>query len=163
MAAKQRTLKPGENLFREGDPSNAMFLVSKGSVSIRKRRRGGEVELAVIYSGEMVGELSFFDRGNRSASAMAITDVEVTEIDFESLEKIYANVPDYLRTMMASVSERLRRANDQIRKLKREFVTRAKPGEIVDGDDDFDDNVVEADEQLDATQILAAAKDFSAK
>ena len=39
----------------------------------------------------------------RSAAAMALTEVELTEIDFEALDKIYLTVPDYMKTIIATI------------------------------------------------------------
>lgn len=146
-AAAQRIFKPGQYLFREGDMSNCMYLVKRGTVSVRKGREGNYVEISKIHSNEVLGELSFFDRRPRSAAALAISEVEVVEISFEALDKIYANVPDYLKTIMASVAERMRKANDLIRKLKKELGTEEKE----DGE--------APKEEEDAASVLAATAD----
>lgn len=117
-----KTFSPGQYLFHEGDPSQAIYLIQKGTVAIRKHKGSAYIELARLYSKEVLGELSFFDRMPRSAAAVALTDVEVLEIKFENLDKIYANVPDYLKTIMASVADRLRKANETIRRLQRDVV-----------------------------------------
>ncbi len=135
--------RPGQVLFKEGEASRSIFLILKGTVAIRKMKGPDQVELARIYSNEVLGELSFFDRSARSASAVALTEVETTEISFESLEHIYSTVPDYLKTIVASMAERLRKANDMIRRLQREVVQES--AEIKSGD-----------ERLSATEVLAA-------
>jgi CRP-like cAMP-binding protein len=84
---------------------------------------GAFIELGKLYSNEVLGELSFFDRLPRSASAVALTEVEVLEIQFDSLDAIYAKVPDYLKTIIASVANRLRRANEVIRSLQKDVVS----------------------------------------
>jgi CRP/FNR family cyclic AMP-dependent transcriptional regulator len=136
MAATTRNFKAGEYLFREGDISDTMYVVKEGIISVRKKKSAAYIEIGTIHSKEVLGELSFFDRRPRSASAIAITDVEALEIDFESLDKIYTKVPDYIKTMMAAVAERLRRANDTIRRLQTEVVLEAEdaPSPIVKKD-----------------------------
>jgi CRP/FNR family cyclic AMP-dependent transcriptional regulator len=119
----ERQYRPGQFLFREGEPSNCMYLIKKGTVAIRKMKGQDYVELGKVYSNEVLGELSFFDRKPRSAAAVALTEVEVLEISFTSLDAIYTKVPDYLKTIMASVADRLRKANDMIRKLQHNVVT----------------------------------------
>lgn len=121
--SQTKRLQPGQYLFYEGEPSEAMYLVKTGTLSIRKRKGSGFVEVARIKNGEIVGELSFFDRQPRSAAAMAIKDTELVEIPFSSLDLIYAKVPDYLKTIMASVAERIRKADDTIRRLSNDTVT----------------------------------------
>lgn len=99
-----------------------MFLIRKGSVSVRKPKPGGEIEIARIHSNEVVGEISFFDRLPRSAAAVALTEVEALEITFEALDKIFEKVPPYFKTIISSMADRLRRADDTIRKLQKDFV-----------------------------------------
>jgi CRP/FNR family cyclic AMP-dependent transcriptional regulator len=119
MSSLQRFFKTGQFIFKDGDDSRSMFLIRKGTVAIQKVKGDRAIELARIHSNEVLGELSFFDRQPRSASAIALTDVELMEIPFEDLDKVYINVPDYLKTIIASVAERLRRANDTIRRLQK--------------------------------------------
>jgi CRP/FNR family transcriptional regulator, cyclic AMP receptor protein len=76
------------------------------------------VEVAKIPSGEVIGELSFFDRLPRSATAVALLETEVHEIPFEALEKIYQNIPDFMKTFVVTLADRLRKANDQVKQLR---------------------------------------------
>lgn len=126
----KKEFAPGAFLFHEGDPSNCMYLIQKGTVAIRKQKpAGGHVEIARLYSNEVLGELSFFDRNPRSASAVALTPVEVLEIRFDALDKVYDGVPDYMKTIMASVADRLRKANDTIRRLQKNVITDSMPAD----------------------------------
>src|SRR5579862_6117340 len=98
MSAIPRTFKAGERLFGEGEPSTSLFIIKKGVVSIRKKKGTKFVEIAHIRSNEVLGELSFFDRLPRSATAVATTEVEAMEIDFPSLGSLYSKVPPYFKT-----------------------------------------------------------------
>jgi len=99
-----------------------MFLIKRGTIAIRKMKGSAFVEIARVYANEVLGELSFFDRLPRSASAVALTEVEVLEIKFDALDKIYGSVPDYMKSIMASVADRLRKANETIRRLQKNTV-----------------------------------------
>jgi CRP-like cAMP-binding protein len=122
MAATPRFFKSGQFLFKEGEPSRSMFLIKRGTIAIRKMKGSAYVEIARVYANEVLGELSFFDRLPRSASAVAMTEVEVLEIRFDALDKIYGGVPDYMKSIMASVADRLRKANETIRRLQKNTV-----------------------------------------
>lgn len=149
MQPKTRSFKPGENLFHEGQPSQSLFVIKKGTVVIRKRRGSGFIDLAKVFENEVLGEVSFFDRNPRSASAIALTEVEVIEIPFDGLEKVYSTLPDYLRTIISSLAERLRRANDRIRKFEE-----ASPEQVPDSSGEG--------EPLDAAAALVAAAGIEA-
>jgi CRP-like cAMP-binding protein len=135
MAAIQRFFRPGQYLFREGEPSKCMYLIKKGTIAIRKMKGAAFVEIAKVYSNEVLGELSFFDRLPRSAAAVALTEVEALEVSFDSLDKIYAGVPDYMKTIIASVADRLRKANDTIRRLQKNVISEDGKDESAKGDE----------------------------
>lgn len=118
MAAFVHQFQPGDVVFREGDPSNCMYLVNSGVISVRKKKGVGMVELAKINEKEILGELSFLDRQPRNATAVAVVACELLEIPFESLDAEYAKLPDYIRKIISAVSARLRDADDIIRNFK---------------------------------------------
>lgn len=126
MPAVKKTYKPGQVLFNEAEPSNSIFIIQKGAVSIRKMKAKTYVEVAKCAPGEVLGELSFFDRLPRSATAVAIMDVEVVEIPFEAMDKIYQSIPDYMKTIVAALADRLRKANETIRLLQQKEATRGE-------------------------------------
>ena len=114
-----KIFKTDEPLFKEGDPSSSVFVIKKGAISIRKLNGIKNVEVAKALTGEILGEMSFFDRLPRSASAVPIMDTEVIEIAFESMDVIYHTIPDYMKSIIASLAERLRKANEKISQLER--------------------------------------------
>lgn len=118
MATPDKVFKNGEPLFLEGEPSKSLFLIKKGFVSIRRRKGHGYVELGRVGQNEVMGEMAFFDRTPRSASAIAVGNVEATEISFEAMEKVWKTIPDFLKTIIAAIAERLRKANDQLKRLQ---------------------------------------------
>lgn len=117
-----RQFRPGQYLFREGESPDAMYLIKKGTVAVRKMKGSAYVEIARVYANEVIGELSFFDRNPRSAAAVAVTEVEAAMIEFSSLDKIYDKVPPYLKSIMICVADRLRKADDVIRRLQKNVV-----------------------------------------
>ena len=74
---RERALKRGQVLFREGDSGEEMFLVRRGSIVISKPVTGRvEQVLARIGPGDFFGEMSLFDRSPRSATVQADSDVD---------------------------------------------------------------------------------------
>jgi CRP/FNR family transcriptional regulator, cyclic AMP receptor protein len=120
-----KTFSPRSHLFREGDQAHSLFLIQSGTVSVRKIKKDGEIEIARIYANEVIGEISFFDKQPRSASAIALTETQATEIKYDVLETAMNSVPPFMKTIMAGLAERLRRADDKIRKLEDTVVQEA--------------------------------------
>lgn len=70
--SREKKLKPGEVLFREGDPGDAMYVVLDGRVRISKMIPGaGEEALAILERGDYFGEMALIDQQPRSALAKA--------------------------------------------------------------------------------------------
>lgn len=149
--------RPGQHVFKEGEASKAMYLVQKGTLSVRKMKGAVHVEIAKIYSNEVLGELSFFDRMPRSASAIALTEVELLEIRFDSLDPIYDRVPAYLKTIIAAVAERLRRANDTIRRLQKNVIQAdGRETQLQPGQDGTEAEAKKGTGEISASDVLAS-------
>lgn len=152
-----KQVQPGQYLFRENEPSDSLYLIRKGSVSIRKRKGSAFIELAKVHSNEIIGELSYFDRKPRSAAAMALTEVEALQIPFESIDKIYASVPPYMKTIVAAMAERLRRADDVIRRLEKELISETGD-DATPSDEPSIADVLSATSSLDSDEPIGARK-----
>ena len=118
MAGGIKQLSKGEILFREGDPSDAMYVIKKGKIAITKAKGNSEIVLAELMPGEMLGEMAFFDNKPRSAGAKASTDAEVIMLPFSSLHAQFKTFPEWLRAMVKTVNSHLRNANQTIKNLQ---------------------------------------------
>lgn len=115
-----KTLHPGEILFNEGDIASSMYIIQKGQLRLFRPKGKGFIELAVLRSGEVLGEMSYFDPESkkRSASAAAITQVEIIEISFTALEKTMAALNPWFKTLINTLAERLRKSNERVKALE---------------------------------------------
>lgn len=113
-----KKLSVGEVLFREGDPSDAMYVIKSGRIAITKSKGSGEIILAEKKKGEMLGEMAFFDNKPRSAGAKALTDCEVITLPFSSLYAQFKTFPEWLKAVVKTVNTHLRDANTRIKNLE---------------------------------------------
>ncbi len=118
MAGQVKELKKGDLLFREGDASDAMYVIKKGRIAITKTKGSGEVELAELGPGEMLGEMAFFDNKPRSAGARSKVDSVVIMLPFSSLYAQFKTFPEWLKAMVKNVNGKLRDANAKIKNLE---------------------------------------------
>ncbi|MCB0391106.1 MAG: Crp/Fnr family transcriptional regulator [Bdellovibrionales bacterium] len=118
MAGGIKQLSKGEILFREGDPSDAMYVIKKGKIAITKAKGNSEIILAELMPGEMLGEMAFFDNKPRSAGAKATVDSEVISLPFAALHAQFKTFPEWLRAMVKTVNSHLRNANQTIKNLQ---------------------------------------------
>ena len=113
--AKKVSLKANEILIREGEGSKSMYWVQQGQLVVTKKRQSEDVILGHICGGELVGEISFLDKENRSATVKALTDCELIEIPQDSIDNIFKSQPKWLEILVMTLAERLRKANARIK------------------------------------------------
>ena len=117
--AGPRLLKKGDVLFREGDPSEMMYVIKSGKIAITKAKGSSEIQLAELGAGDMLGEMAFFDNKPRSAGAKAIVDSQIIELPFKALNAQFKTFPEWLKAIMRTVNTHLRNANTKIKNLEK--------------------------------------------
>ena len=86
---RERGLRKGQILFREGDSGEELFLVRRGTVVISKAVTGRvEQVLARASGGDFFGEMSLFDHSPRSATIQAEGDVDLLALDRGNLNRL---------------------------------------------------------------------------
>ena len=113
-----KQLSKGDLLFREGDPSDAAYVIKSGKIAIVRPKGNGEIVLAEKKTGEMLGEMAFFDGKPRSASAKAIADSVLIRLPFAHLNAQFKTFPEWLKAMVRTVNSHLRDANQKIKLLE---------------------------------------------
>jgi extracellular factor (EF) 3-hydroxypalmitic acid methyl ester biosynthesis protein len=83
---RQFTLQPGDVLVAEGEPSTSMFFILQGLFVVSLSHLGEE-PIAKLGSGEVVGEIGFLDRKDRTATVKATEVSLVIDIPFSALEQ----------------------------------------------------------------------------
>jgi CRP-like cAMP-binding protein len=81
----------GDLVYNGGEVADALFLVEMGTVDIVPK--GKERAFATIGSGHGFGELAFFERGTRPASASARERTHLLRIPYERLSKVLSERP----------------------------------------------------------------------
>jgi CRP/FNR family cyclic AMP-dependent transcriptional regulator len=118
--SRERNLKPGQILFHEGDPGDAMYVVLGGRMLISKFIPGaGEEALAFLERGDYFGEMALIDQAPRSAQARAHDGGAVVlaipgEVVTGLLDVHKVSSLPLLKILCALVTKRLRELDDKI-------------------------------------------------
>jgi len=98
-------------LFFEGDEAYDVLVLGSGAVKVAHTVEGHEVVLDVLSDGDVLGELSAVDGGPRSATATALTTVDVTAIPAPAFMAYLGDHPDAGLTLLRCIAGRLRDAS----------------------------------------------------
>ncbi len=97
---------PGTVIFREGDPSDALYVVLEGSVSLRK----DGVEKTIVREKETFGMWSLLDESPRLVTAVAVTEIKALKIEGEHLCDVLSSHFDIVRGILKYLARMIRRS-----------------------------------------------------
>jgi signal transduction histidine kinase len=107
--SRRLSFRKGQIVFREGESSDALYVIEKGSVEIsaligpRERR-----VLAIFGPGDYFGEIAVIDSKPRSATATTREATALCCISRDKVWRMFEESPRLLVTMMHGFSHRLR-------------------------------------------------------
>lgn len=85
----EKRYQAGDNVFREGEPGEALYLVVSGKVKITKlSSRGDPKLLTTLRSNSIFGEMAILDSSPRSATATAETEAVLLELKREEYDRL---------------------------------------------------------------------------
>jgi CRP/FNR family cyclic AMP-dependent transcriptional regulator len=105
---RQRRFPAHSILFFEGDAPHDVVLVRGGDVKVVTTIGGREVVLDVAGPGAVVGELGVIDGTERSAMAVALSDVDAVVVPAAEFHEFLEHWPGALPKVLKSVTRRLR-------------------------------------------------------
>lgn len=109
--------KPGDHLVREMQPGTHLYIIKEGQLEVYKTKKGGEkIPVALIGSGEYVGETAVLLGDNYSSNVVALTKVEAIQLDKKYIDNQLKQVPSWLTALTIGLIDRLRRVNEVLKK-----------------------------------------------
>ncbi len=107
-------LQKDQYLFEDGDAADAMYIVKSGHISILITDGVTEKEVSRVSTGQLIGEMSLFDKRMRSAGAKALVASELVRLPYTKLESELATMPEWVQITMKTMAYKLREANKKI-------------------------------------------------
>ena len=106
---QERRFAAGNEIFREGDPGDGVYVVSDGLVEISGLVSGGARRVfSQLGPGEIFGEMAVIERRPRSATATAVKDTSVYFIPRDEMLALLQRSPTPAFNVLQEVSRRLR-------------------------------------------------------
>lgn len=113
-----REYGPGEAVFSKSSPADKMFIVLSGRIkifapSLSKKRK----TFAYLAPGDFFGEMALLEGKPRSASAEAVEFSKLLVITGSDFKRLLLGDPQLSLYLLRTVSQRLRKANEEIEGL----------------------------------------------
>lgn len=120
MSTKNTKVERDTFLYREGDPSDTLYMIKSGRIALVKSNFNLDdgVQIAERVTGEIIGDLSFFDKKPRSTSARALVTSEVVEMPIAGLMNEFNAMPSWAKTLIKTANTQIRDANTRIKNLE---------------------------------------------
>jgi serine phosphatase RsbU (regulator of sigma subunit) len=109
-----KTYPAGTILCREGETEHTFYVLHSGTVQVTQRIPGSVDRLLGLRGpGEFFGEMAVVDNEPRSASVVAVSEVQVIEITQEVFDQVLSRSPDLAMTLLRHVMALFRGALQQ--------------------------------------------------
>jgi small-conductance mechanosensitive channel/CRP-like cAMP-binding protein len=96
----------GEVVTRQGADAHHLYMICSGTVSVRAGDSQAEQEIAQLKAGEFFGEMSLLTGAPRSATVVALTEVECYRLDAEAFRHLLEQRPDMAEKVAGALAER---------------------------------------------------------
>ncbi len=116
--SRVREYGPGETVFSKSSAADRMFIVLEGRIKIYTRSGGKKRKtFAYLQPGDFFGEMALLASKTRSAAAQAVNFSKLLVIENRDFQRLLVNDPALTLYLLRAVSERLRKANEEIEAL----------------------------------------------
>lgn len=120
---KSTSYKKGEVLYREGDTSDSLYIVSKGKIRIYRLSESGKEQLVrILNPGDFTGELALFRESIHEAYAEAMSETDVCMISRNDLQEFLLKYPTISLKILSEFSNRLETSEKQTTRFATEKV-----------------------------------------
>ncbi len=101
---KKKSFKLGDTIFKESEDGASLYIIRTGEVKACKTSPDGELfTLTIMKDGEIFGEMSFLDGRPRSATIVAVSDLETYTIEKSDFETLVDGNPRIIYKLLKNI------------------------------------------------------------
>lgn len=116
-------VKKGEMIYRAGDASDSLYIVSSGKIKIYRLSESGKEQLVrILRAGDFTGELALFSETIHEAYAEAMLDTLMCTIRRSDLQELLLKYPSISLKLLNEFSNRLELSEKQTARFATEKV-----------------------------------------
>jgi CRP-like cAMP-binding protein len=106
LPVRTTELAVGEELWRQGQPGDALYVVERGRLAVTARLPGGrESTLASVGPREVLGELALLDGGVRTASVRALEPARLVRLGYTEFQALVLRRDECARILRRRLTE----------------------------------------------------------
>ena len=117
--------RPGDVLFKQGDPGDAAYVVLSGTADTLVSAGDGDIKVASIETNSIVGEIAILCDVARTATVRASAPLETLRIKKDHFIRLLAEFPEMAVEIMRVLADRLSRTTAELSEARSELRRRS--------------------------------------
>jgi len=98
--------KAGQTILFQGEISNRLYVVKKGTLSVVVSKKGQKTKVAELHSGDYFGEISLLEPTAATATIKSEEPTVVVALDGKHFKRIMASIPSALENITEKIKAR---------------------------------------------------------
>ncbi len=112
---KGHTFPKGEEIIKQGDMGDSLYLIARGMVKVViTNDKGYSVELATLMAGDFFGEIALLHKTKRTATVKAVTPCSLYELNCKDLDELSDRCPAFREALEIADQQRLSDLSDDM-------------------------------------------------
>jgi CRP-like cAMP-binding protein len=104
----------GQELFHQGDPADAAYVIISGSADVLVDAPDGQISVAQVERNDFVGDIAILCDVPRTATVKALTDLETLKILKEQFLELIVEFPEIAVEVLRVMAYRLSKTTSEL-------------------------------------------------
>ncbi len=114
FTSQRMVFSEGQELFHQGDPGDAAYVIIKGSADVLVDVPNGQISVAEVERNAIVGEIAILCDVPRTATIKALSDLETLKILKEQFLELISGFPEIAVEVMRVLADRLSKTTAEL-------------------------------------------------
>ncbi len=114
FTSERLNYEPGQNLFKQGDPGDAAYIILEGEADIIVDTPGGELVVANMKKSDFVGDIAILCDVPRTATVRATKPLSALVISKELFFRLVTEFPEMSVEIMRELANRLNKTTQDL-------------------------------------------------
>lgn len=121
FGAERLVLRPGRELFHEGQSADCAYIIVSGHIVLFHRLKNERVPVRSVHPGSIIGEMALIAQTNRLTGALAEEETEVIRLSRTVFRRILEEYPELAANLYQRISDDLHKMVADIEKVSHHF------------------------------------------